>query len=1073
MRRPWVAVGVALVSLLLLVGPAVATPVAGAGSSPASLARVAPSFGELFRGAVPVGGVSPSTNVSAEVSIELSDAAGLAAYSQAVTTPGNSAYRHFLSPRQVTDRFAPSISRYRAAEAYFESYGLHVEPTSNRLVLGVYGSAVQMGSAFRTSFALYESTGGSRYYGPRTAPELPPSLGVSAATGFTDAPTFSPAVAGTGAHAAANPACPTVMNARGGGQLTTYTPSQIQTAYGFSPLLTAKDTGSGETIGIVDIYDSAETQYQLGSDLSTFSTDCGLSSPTVNYEYPISWSYYNSSASSGWGGEEVLDMDWAHAIAPDATLDMTFAPPGDVAVDTVVDYLVTLGGVNVISLSWGAPDVAVQQSGEYEVEHPILEAAAAEGISVFAASGDCGAADGTNVATTNYPASDVDVTGVGATNLTLTATGAYGGESAWGGNGTASCAGNNYGGSGGGWAPFPQPWWQHGTGVSKHGVRGVPDVSLAGGSGTPLDVMIGGSWAAEDGTSAATPMWAGVAALADQENGGDLGLLNPALYAILRSPAYGSDFHDITTGSNGYSAGVGWDPVSGVGTPIATSLIPALANDAYLPTSGSVTVRLAASATNVAVNSPVTFSATASGGTGGYVYSYNYGDGNGTTISSASASWSYSLIGTYFADVAVFDSSGNASLSAVICITVGTTPLTASLSASATSITAGSAVTFSAAVTGGASGYGYVYDFGDGTTTGFVWEGYTVTTSSVFSHVYVLPGTYSAQLEAIDGANPFDGAVSSTITITVSAVTTTPLAFALTASPAYVVTGGTTYLNVTVQQGTSSFTYHYTNLPAGCTSSSVASLSCSPSQPGLYLVSATVSESGGGTLTRATFLAVASAPLSVQAFQASLSTLAVGQTTTLSLSPSGGFSPYAYVFTGLPGGCTSNSTPQLNCTPTQSGNFTVVVTVTDELGHRASATLSLQVNPANNGPLGGLTTVDLLLLLLVLLVIIIVVVAVVRSRRKRRQYTPPPPPPPGMAAPPTPGSYAPGTLLPPPPPASAPFVPVPPAPPGYLPAPVPPPPPPVAAGQAFCPYCGTPRLPTASFCQNCGTRFPQ
>ena len=150
-------------------------------------------------------------------------------------------------------------------------------------------------------------------------------------------------------------------------------------------------------------------------------------------------------------------------------------------------------------------------------------------------------------------------------------------------------------GSGGGFSHiFARPAYQDGVpGIGA--IRGVPDVAGDGSSSSGMAFVFaapGGAYAllSEGGTSAAAPFWAGLIALADQEAGHPLGLVNPAIYQIARGPLDHEAFHDDTTGNNtvvlngdtitGYQAGPGWDPVTGWGTPDAQVLVPLLAHNA-------------------------------------------------------------------------------------------------------------------------------------------------------------------------------------------------------------------------------------------------------------------------------------------------------------------------------------------------------------------------------------------------------------------------------------------------------------------------------------------------------------
>jgi kumamolisin len=729
---------------------------------------VGAALGAMFPQSVNAGPLPQNDILRIGVSLPLQNPQQLSSFVQAVSSPGSSQFRQFITPAEFASTYSPSEASYLQLESYFEGYGLHMETSSNRLILGVTGNPTQMGAAFHTSFAQYRFPDGTMYYGPTSAPQIPLSLGVSGAFGFTNALFNKPAFVTNPVTPGASGAIP-LASCSGGD-----TPAEIRSAYLVSSLPSG-DTGTGMKLSTVDAYDSSDKQATLTSDMSTFDSACSLATPTLVYNYPVLSTTYNSSSSSGWGGEEDLDMEWSHSMAPGATIEMTFSPDSGNGLYEAVDSLVADNTVNVITLSWGEPDVGIEggascsfecnasTDGSYAILHPILQAANAEGITVFVASGDCGAADGTNTASTDYPSSDVDSTGVGGTVLTLSGS-AYGSESAWSGNDSGSSC-QNQGGAGGGWGPEPQPWYQSGTGVKDKGLRGVPDVGIT--VGTPLATYSEGGWGGYYGTSDGAPQWAGLAAVADQIHGGDIGLINPVLYSILRSSSYSTSFHDITTGTgNGYKPTTGWDPVTGIGTPIANVAIPEIASGGYMVTQTGLTATLSASTSAPAAKASVTFTATSSGGTGTISkYIFNFGDGNATTTNKATVTHSYATDGAYAANVEVFDTSGNSTASPFIQMSVGTTPFTLSLAASSTAPAVGTAVTFTSTASGGTSPYTFQYYFGDGT-----WAPLT-TTATTYLHTYRDAGVYCAQVTGTDSKSPQDGAVSNVIAITVGGAT--------------------------------------------------------------------------------------------------------------------------------------------------------------------------------------------------------------------------------------------------------------------------------------------------------------
>jgi len=277
-----------------------------------------------------------------------------------------------------------------------------------------------------------------------------------------------------------------------------------------------------------------------------------------------------------------------HAIAPGATLDVVLVPADAVA--SAANFTAAVTGVVQAAVARGAAVVSISASAgeklftaaEVARIHGALQRAAGRHVTVVASSGDTGAiSDQGPPKQVSLPASDPLVLGVGGTALDASyRTGAYHGEMAWN---------QDTGVSAGGFSSlFRRPSYQDdipGTGA----MRGVPDVAANADSTTAMALTFtGGVLIPAQGTSAATPLWAAVIALADQEAGRHLGLVNPAIYRIARSGAYHRAFHDVVTGDNsviwptgvfvGYEAGPGWDPVTGWGSPNAQVLVPLLAH---------------------------------------------------------------------------------------------------------------------------------------------------------------------------------------------------------------------------------------------------------------------------------------------------------------------------------------------------------------------------------------------------------------------------------------------------------------------------------------------------------------
>ncbi len=379
-----------------------------------------------------------------------------------------------------------------------------------------------------------------------------------------------------------------------------YSPQQIRSAYNIQPLLDAGDTGAGHTIVIID----QATSSTLRSDLHQYDQLFGLNDPTLNVFSPFSRASTNQDAYT----ETALDVEISHALAPNATIDLVLA---NVDNDTTFNQVVTdlLQATNyavqnnlgdVISQSFGVGESCVS-SNYIQQEQQVFAAAQAKGITVLASSGDQGATvltcanantpfqDVTFQKGVNVPAADPLVTSVGGTTLTLTGDGQYGSETTWNEDN------NGDGATGGGISTlFSVPSYQQGiAGLTN---RGVPDVAFDADPLTGVAIVLTQNGTTESGsvggTSVGSPAWAGIVALLNQKAGHRLGFLNPAIYAISAGASYGSAFHDITTGNNsvngkdangnptgpvtGFSAGPGYDLVTGVGSPIADGLATAL-----------------------------------------------------------------------------------------------------------------------------------------------------------------------------------------------------------------------------------------------------------------------------------------------------------------------------------------------------------------------------------------------------------------------------------------------------------------------------------------------------------------
>ncbi|HTB79391.1 MAG TPA: chitobiase/beta-hexosaminidase C-terminal domain-containing protein [Opitutaceae bacterium] len=318
---------------------------------------------------------------------------------------------------------------------------------------------------------------------------------------------------------------------------TGYTPQQLRHAYGFDQLGT---TGSGQIIAIVDAYGSPTMQ----ADLNTFCTAFGIPSTTVAIYYPQG----QPAVNSGWGSETSLDVEWAHAIAPGATIALIAAKSDSTAdLFAAVDYAVSLGAKQV-SMSWGGSEFSTEASSDFHFNVP--------GVAFFASAGDDGAG-------AESPASSPFVVGVGGTTLHLDSSSNISSETVWSGSGGGLSA----------YEPIPsyQAGWLSGS------KRGIPDVAYDADPNTGVPIyQTGAGWAQFGGTSMSAPQWAALFALANSLRAQSIGSAPGALYSLANAN-YSGYFRDITSGSNGHAAGPRYDLATGLGTPLGNQLVLALA----------------------------------------------------------------------------------------------------------------------------------------------------------------------------------------------------------------------------------------------------------------------------------------------------------------------------------------------------------------------------------------------------------------------------------------------------------------------------------------------------------------
>ncbi len=494
--------------------------------------------------------------------------------------PASPDYHHWLTPEQYADRFGLSPADLARATAWLKSAGFTIEYTARaRDWIAFSGTAAQVQAAFQTSVHRY-NVRGETHFAVATEPLIPADLKPLVATmfGLND---FHPK--------------PMVKPANTSGSGYSLVPGDLAAIYDINPLYQQGLTGTKEKVVIVGQAPGADS---LLSDVQQFRASYGLGPAHIEL-------FSDGTPPSTDQGDQVeadLDLEWAGAIAPNATLIYVFGTNADNSAFFAIDQDLA----PIISESFGICEAEAQVAApsQYEAE---AKKGNALGITWIAASGDSGAAgcdpDATvaaNGLAVSLPASVPEITAVGGTefnegsgNYWSSANSSNGSsalsyipEIAW--NDTA--INGSLAATGGGVSSFYlKPSWQIGPGVPIDGQRDVPDIALAAANDhDPYNIITSGQPALVGGTSAAAPVFAGMLALLNQhlqENGA--GNINPTLYGLaVSSPAV---FHDIVNNNNivpceigtsncadgqlGYNAGIRYDLTTGLGSVEAYNLV--------------------------------------------------------------------------------------------------------------------------------------------------------------------------------------------------------------------------------------------------------------------------------------------------------------------------------------------------------------------------------------------------------------------------------------------------------------------------------------------------------------------
>ena len=557
----------ASVALLCLALPASAAP-----STKATLAGSVPSWAKSanFKGSA-----AGSDSIGFRVYLGWQNSSQAEATAKAVSDPKSASYRKFLTSQQFRQQFAPSQAQVGAVANWLRSAGFSVvyTPMNNHYV-SAEGTVDQAAAAFGTTFGMY-AVSGLTLRSPSSNVSVPSSLAgtVSGVVGLDDSAQLvfnnkanDPSAPPSAAFVSAHP-CSSYWNEFDTTSLSVpitnppgytlplplapcgYLPSQIRGAYGFG---SSSLNGAGQTVAIIDAYASPTIQ----TDLDQWSAIRNMASTNITqvvapgtYHHPEKGQKQDPQ---GWYGEETLDVESVHGMAPAAHIVYVGAPNNFQDLDAALNHVVDRHLASIVTNSYGFL-TELLPPGYVKPYNDTFIQGAATGIGIYFSSGDNNDESATiGYITTDWPASSPWVTAVGGTSLGVGATNNRVVETGWGtytaslhADGTWGGASWLYGAGGGVSRIFPEPWYQTGTDIS--GVfaaqgrtgRAVPDIAAFGDPNTGY--LIGQTQTFPDGsvkyaeyriggTSLSSPIMAGIMALADQANGVH-GFANPAFYA--------------------------------------------------------------------------------------------------------------------------------------------------------------------------------------------------------------------------------------------------------------------------------------------------------------------------------------------------------------------------------------------------------------------------------------------------------------------------------------------------------------------------------------------------------------
>lgn len=526
-----------------------------------------------------LGAVSPETRMDVTLVLPLRNTKELSSLLQRLYEPKSPDYRHFLSVGDFTERFGPTQQDYDAAVSFARANGLTVKAVAaNRMVVPVSGTTQQVQNAFNVRMQRYQHPTEPRaFFSPDREPSVPAGVKISHVSGLNNYTLPKP----MSLHAAADNSAAHSNAAVGSAPHGSYLPKDMRAAYYGDGEL----TGAGQTVALIEFdgyhIEDAVLDFAGAATLTNNGTDNVInytpdpSGPT--YSVPVHNVLLDGATGApgqfNWispnDDEQTLDIAQAIGMAPGLSQVRVYI--GNSAVD-MLNSIATENLAKQVSISWA-------WEGNDPAERPIFEELAAQGQSVFVASGDYGELD--ELGEWTYPAEEPWITAVGGTTLRTTGPGGdWVSETGW----------NRSGGGFSQRAIFPLPAWQAGianaSNMASTTNRNIPDVA-AEADFDNYACNLSYCQTGYAGTSFGAPRWAGLAALMNEQAAkyGEpaVGFLNPLIYSMAAGSQYSTTFHDITEGFNayydqfGFPAVAGYDLVTGWGSPNAKNLIDLLA----------------------------------------------------------------------------------------------------------------------------------------------------------------------------------------------------------------------------------------------------------------------------------------------------------------------------------------------------------------------------------------------------------------------------------------------------------------------------------------------------------------